>query len=287
MTAVEGASDDRVGGDRGSTAVDERDAHVAFRAAYAEHRHAEGRSYSPGDLIALPYLRRGPQAAQWAVRARTFDAFVRRVVEPHSHSLARPLTLLDVGAGNGWLCYRMAMLGHQALAFDVRADRVDGLGAGDAFISSLARPFDRVCGSFDELPLASASFDIAVFNASLHYALDLGAVIGEASRVVRSGGRIAILDSPFYRDDTEGLAMVNEKRAAAERTFGDRAGMLMALPFVEFLTSDRLERASGDDLCWRRHRVLYPIGYETRPIRAMIRGRRRPSRFDLWEGIVP
>ena len=85
----------------------------------------------------------------------------------------------------------------------------------------------------------------------------------------------------------QGFAMVEEKRAAAERTFGDRAPELMALPFIEFLTRERLERASGEDLLWHRRRVLYPLHYEARSIRAMIRGRRRPSRFDLWETTVP
>ena len=192
--------------DQGPPVVGSRGAQAAFRAAYAEHRREEGRAYESQDLLALPYLRRGPQATQWAVRARTFAAFVRRVVEPHSRTLARPLTLLDLGAGNGWLSCRMARLGHQSVALDLRTDRIDGLGAGEAFTSILARPFGRVCGSFEALPFAAASFDVAVFNASLHYALDLSGVLGEARRVDRAGGRIVILDSPFYRGDAQGFA---------------------------------------------------------------------------------
>ena len=48
----------------------------------------------------------------------------------------------------------------------------------------------------------------------------------------------------------------------------------MALPFVEFLTRERLAEASrGLSLApWRRHRVLYPLWYELRAVRAALRG---------------
>jgi hypothetical protein len=81
--------------------------------------------------------------------------------------------------------------------------------------------------------------------------------------------------------------MVAEKRASAALRFGDRADALLGLPFVEYLTRDRLREASGPGLAWRRHRVIYPLRYELRPLLARLRGQRPPSRFDLWECTVP
>lgn len=66
---------------------------------------------------------------------------------------------------------------------------------------------------------------------------------------------------------------------AAER-FGGRAEKLLGLPFIEFLTRDRLAAAS--ELDWRRDWILYPIGYELRPLKAALLRARVPSRFDLW-----
>ncbi len=127
-----------------------------------------------------------------------------------------------------------------------------------------------------------------MFNAALHYALDLRRALEEAARVVVSGGRIAILDSPFYRTAEEGGAMVAEKKAEALLRFGERADVLTAPPFVEYLTAERLEEASGGlGLRWRHHRVRYPLAYELRPLIARLRRRRPPSRFDLWETTVP
>jgi SAM-dependent methyltransferase len=262
---------------------------VRFRDEYAAHRAAEGRQYRPDQLLELPYLTDGPLARQWQVRARTFDAFVRHVLTPAAAKRRRPLDLLDLGAGNAWLCYRAALAGHRAVAVDIRLDTVDGLGAAAPYVARAARRrIQRIAASFDALPLAAASFDVVVFNAALHYAIDLTAVLAEASRVTRSGGAMAILDSPCYGAMSDGEAMVAEKHRDAQQRFGTRADALLALPFVEFLTRERLTAAScGLGLRWQRRRVRYPLWYELRPLVAWLRRRRKPSRFDLWESVAP
>jgi len=50
------------------------------------------------------------------------------------------------------------------------------------------------------------------------------------------------------------------------------------------LTPARLAEASGAlGLTWHRHRPRYPLAYRVRPWVARLRGRRPPSRFDVWE----
>ncbi len=259
-----------------------------FRAEYGAHRAAEGRTTSREELLALPYLGSGPLARQWQVRARSFDTFLGRVLGPLAAEAGRPLQLLDLGAGNGWLCYRVALAGHRAVALDLRSDGIDGLGAAGPFLEAVPTGVRRVVASFDALPLDRAGFDLGVFNAALHYALDLAAVLHEACRVIRPRGRLVILDSPFYTRAADGEAMVAEKHRAAPERFGARADVLMALPFVEYLTRQRLELASaGLGLAWHRHRVRYPLWYEARPLMSWLRGHRRPSRFDVWETRTP
>lgn len=256
-----------------------------FRRDYGAHRAAEGRGYSGEELLALPYVSHGRWAKQWAVRARTFDAFVARVVVPLRRTAGRPLRVLDLGAGNGWLSYRLAQGGDDCTAIDIRDDDVDGLGAAAALQRDA--PFACVPASFDALPVADGAADLAVFNAALHYTTDLAATLHEAVRAVRSGGEIVILDLPFYTRAADGAAMVAEKHAEAESRFGAHADTLLALPFIEYLTADRLAAASAPlGLTWRRRRVRYPLWYEMRPLLARLRGRRRPSRFDLWTARV-
>jgi SAM-dependent methyltransferase len=253
-----------------------------FRAEYARHRAAEGRGYSGDALRALPYLRSGAFARQWGIRARTFDAFVRHVLNrfgPHSD-------ILDLGAGNGWLCHRAARMGHRCVALDMRDDRVDGLGAAKEFLLEDPVLFRCVTGSFEDLPFAPESFDVTLFNASLHYAQDLRRALLEASRVTRRGGILAILDSPFYRRAADGEAMVAEKKARGGASFGAQADVLLSPDFIEYLTPERLS-AAVPELHWSHKRVRYPLWYELRPLRAWLKGERTPSRFDLWIAAKP
>jgi ubiquinone/menaquinone biosynthesis C-methylase UbiE len=221
-------------------------------------------------------------ARQWAVRARSYEAFVRHLLLPAK----RPLRILDLGAGNGWLCHRVARLGHKAVALDVREDDIDGLGAARQLLDKDPDLFTCLAASFDELPLPPDQFDITLFNASLHYATDLGRVLSEARRVTKSGGTLTILDSPFYANEQQGDAMVAEKRAQGESRFGSRAGTLLSQNFIEYLTRERLAAASPG-IFWTRRRVRYPFWYEMRPLLARLKGARPPSRFDLWTATVP
>ncbi len=253
-----------------------------FRAEYARHRAVEGRGYSGDALRTLPYLRSGTFARQWAIRARTFDAFVLHVLD----RFAPPSDILDLGAGNGWLCHRAARRGHHCIALDMRDDHVDGLGAAKEFLVEEPGLFRCVTGSFEELPFASESFDVTLFNASLHYAQDLRRALLEAIRVTRRGGILAILDSPFYRSADDGEAMVTEKKSLGKASFGAQADLLLSQDFIEYLTPERLS-AAVPALVWSRKRVRYPLWYELRPFLAWLKGGRRPSRFDLWIAAKP
>jgi SAM-dependent methyltransferase len=256
-----------------------------FRKAYAELREREGRGRA-AELPDLPYVREGPLAAQWKVRSRTFDGFITKVLAPMERTTRPvPLRVLDLGSGNGWLCYRLHQRGHSTVALDWRYDDVDGLGAASGY-AALVRPlFARVASSFEHLPFPDRFCDLVVFNASLHYTTDLRRTLAEAARVLAPGGVVAILDSPFYASEADGAAMVAEKRAGTTLPMGNARADLLAIPSIEFLSRRRLEEASqGLVTSWRRHRVLYPLRYELRPLWARLRGRRTPSRFDVWEG---
>ena len=254
-----------------------------FRREYARHRASEGRTLRGEQLKSLPYLAEGALARQWAVRARSFDTFVDRVLK--AMSSAGPIAVLDLGAGNGWLSHRVAAYGHQTIALDIRDDEVDGLGAA-ADLQVDTAPFQRVKASFDSLPFDENRFDLVVFNASLHYATDLHQVLTEAWRVTRSGGCIAVVDSPFYRCDEDGRNMIAEKHSQGFSCFGTSAEILLTQNFIEYLTAERLA-AAQPALSWTRHRVTYPLWYELRPLVAWLSGRRKPSRFDIWTARVP
>jgi len=255
-----------------------------FCREYARHRAEEGRALRGEQLRSLPYVRTGNFVRQWGIRAKSFEAFVNGVLNPIS--AAGPVDILDLGAGNGWLCNRVALLGHRAVALDIRHDDIDGLGAAADFFTKAPAAFQLVNASFDSLPFCNYCFDLVLFNASLHYAADLRDVLAEAARVTRSGGQLVILDTPFYRHERDGERMVAEKHAQGPASFGARAGVLLSESFIEYLTPERLAAALST-LSWTRHRVHYPLWYEMRPLFAWLKGKRKPSRFDVWTARVP
>ncbi|WP_260924876.1 ArsR/SmtB family transcription factor [Novosphingobium sp. 9] len=100
--------------------------------------------------------------------------------------------LLDVGTGTGRIAQLLAP----------RARRVTGLDKSPDMLR-LARarlqelPSDKlelVQGDFTDLPFAAASFDTVTFHQVLHFAQQPATVLGEAARVLRADGRIAVVD---------------------------------------------------------------------------------------------
>ena len=55
-------------------------------------------------------------------------------------------------------------------------------------------PYLRIQADGERLPFADGSFDVAFCVATLHHALDLGAMVGELARVTRRGGIVAALN---------------------------------------------------------------------------------------------
>ena len=259
----------------------ERAAHYRqFLHEYATIRRAEGRGdKDPAYYRALPFEdRTGRHRRDWRIRARSHRAFVENVLEPLEARHQRPLTILDLGAGNGWLSYRLAQRGHQPVAIDLQTNGFDGLGAHAHYDAA----FLPVQAEFDHLPFADGQFDLAIFNASLHYATAYFVVLGEVLRVLKPEGRLTILDSPVYRDGSSGAQMVREREAAFAHTYGFASN---ALACENYLTDDRLgELAAALHLRWQIIAPSYGWRWAARPWIARLLRRREPARFLIITG---
>ena len=150
-----------------------------------------------------------------------------------------PVHVLDLGAGSGWLSHRLAALGHRAVAVDAIDDEVDGLGAARHYPTDFA----SVQADFDALPFAPGQFDLVVFNGSLHYAADTAATLERAHRAARAGGALVVMDSPMFRADGDGSAMVG----AEVLRFRNQCGCANVVqPGVGYLTFARLAGIAGE-----------------------------------------
>ena len=256
----------------------ERALHFArFIEEYATVREAEGRGDDDAAYYrALPFTDlSGRHTYAWTIRAAGYRAFLKSCLQPLEQRHGRPLDLLDLGAGNGWLSYRTAQRDHRAVAVDLQVNRKDGLGAHVHYDASFA----CVQAAFHRLPFSAAQFDLVVFNAALHYADDYAAVLHEALRVLRPNGRLVILDSPLYHDPSSGKTMVKEREGFFLKRFGFRSDAVPSQHFLTFGQLDALAETLG--LTYRLVRPRYGLRWRLRPAVAWLLRRREPATFAL------
>lgn len=253
-----------------------------FMEEYEFIRAAEGRGSAHAEYyLSLPYKDiSGRNSDQWTIRACTFRAMERCILAPLAKLRERSLRILDLGAGNGWLSYRLALLGHHPIAVDLLTNDQDGLGAAKHYNTHIHPLFPRVQSDLDRLPFASSVFDLVIFNASFHYSENYERTIAEALRCTRPGGSIVIADTPWYAEEESGKRMVEEKKQHFSATYGFASDSISSL---EYLTPDRLHRLQhAFELEWRCLKPFYGVRWSLRPLRAKLEGRRTPSRFHIY-----
>ncbi|MEO8727531.1 MAG: class I SAM-dependent methyltransferase, partial [Acidobacteriaceae bacterium] len=194
------------------------------------------------------------------------------------------LKLLDLGAGNGWLSYRLSRLGHYPAAVDLLVNSMDGLGAASHYLPHLPTPFPRFRAELENLPFEDEQFDCAIFNASFHYSEDYQRTLREAMRCVRHHGTVIIADTAWYSSELAGKRMIAERKAAFHKRFGYAP---QELPRQEFLTDDRLERLERQlGVKWETHTPFYGLRWALRPVMARLRKQREPSKFRIYTAKV-
>jgi len=101
------------------------------------------------------------------------------------------LDVIDVGAGSGPITRALARLGARALGMEPSAEAVAAAAAAETAQATGAR---YAVAAAEATGLAGGSADVVVFSLSLHHVPDMGAAIAEAHRLLRSGGRLCVIE---------------------------------------------------------------------------------------------
>lgn len=133
--------------------------------------------------------------------------------------LLPPLVVADVGAGEGTLSLMLAQSAERVIAVDSSRKMVE-YGAELAERNGIANLEYRL-GDMEELPIACAEVDMVLMHQALHHALHPERAITEATRVLRPGGKIVILD------------LLKHEVEAARELYGD---VWLGFSQVELLT---------------------------------------------------
>lgn len=248
-----------------------------FVADYERIRAAEGRgSLTEEFYLALPYRDvSGRNSGQWKIRAKSYDYLIQRVLRPFPNGL-----ILDLGAGNCWMSFRLALANYRPIAVDLLTNENDGMGAAKHFQRHLSAPILRFQAELRHLPFQDGQFDAIIFNASFHYSEDYEATLREALRCLKPQGAVIISDTPWYSKQESGERMVEERHAAFKRKFGTASDSVTSL---EYLTDERLKHLEQSlSITWTIHRPWYGMKWAVRPVLAKLRGHREPSQFRIY-----
>src|SRR5437588_4442914 len=107
-------------------------------------------------------------------------------------ALLPPLTVADLGAGEGTLAQLLAKNARKVIAIDNAPKMVE-------FGRELARKhgfknLEYRLGDLEKPPIADGSVDLAFFSQALHHAIQPERALSSAYRMLRKAGRVVILD---------------------------------------------------------------------------------------------
>jgi ubiquinone/menaquinone biosynthesis C-methylase UbiE len=180
-------------------------------------------------------------AAHWNRRAAGFDSDFGHSIRTAAERAAwdrilglvlggrAPLDALDVGCGTGFLSLELAGRGHRVTGIDF-APQMLAEAQRKAAAQGLAVRFEE--GDAEALRFSDESFDLVITRHVLWTLPHPEAAIDEWIRVLRPGGRLAIIDSQFDPSVLE-LSPQNARSSTEYAAIGDRLPFLGGRPQQE------------------------------------------------------
>jgi 2-polyprenyl-3-methyl-5-hydroxy-6-metoxy-1,4-benzoquinol methylase len=178
-----------------TTATDTRqysaNAKSAFEDLYLTVRDKEGRLYNDEEVALLPDIDSGhPYYQEWQMRKRSSSRLLAYLQKKN-----KPLIILEIGCGNGWLSAKLAGL---------KDASVTGIDANQPEIEQARRVFNNpavnfIYGNFNAETFGEhLRFDVIVFAASFQYFASAKVILQEAMQLLNLEGEIHIMDTHFY-----------------------------------------------------------------------------------------
>lgn len=190
-------------------------------------------------------------AAHWDRRAAHFDQdFGHSIATPAERAAwdrimalvdggRGPFEALDVGCGTGFLSLELAARGHRVTGIDLAPAMLDA-ARRKAKEAGFAIRFEQ--GDAEQVPFASASFDLAISRHVLWTLPHPEAAIDDWIRVLRPGGRLVVIDGAQYDVAAAPPRQENARSSAEYAAIGDK------LPFYDGRPQSEIEallRAKG------------------------------------------
>jgi ubiquinone/menaquinone biosynthesis C-methylase UbiE/DNA-binding HxlR family transcriptional regulator len=111
--------------------------------------------------------------------------------------LMPPMTIADLGAGEGSFALLLAQRAKRVIAVDNSAKMIE-VGQEQALKNGVKNIEFRL-GDMEEAPIRSGAVELVFFSQSLHHALHPDRAVAEAWRILAPGGRVVVLDLVQHR----------------------------------------------------------------------------------------
>jgi len=210
-----------------------------------------------GSALDLPYV----PSRYWRPKARSLEALLRILGPAGGRKVA------DVGAGTGWLSYRLAEAGFRPYAIDVLVDPEIGLGAAAAY-DATRYGFERAIATLTRWPFRTESLDVAVCNASLHYLADVMPAIAEARRTLRPDGIFIVMNDPVHSDRRSAVRAAHDFQ---DRMRAEGGSGRLVDGHRHFVASDFEAALRSEFTRVTRHDPDYGIGFRvTRAVKSLV-----------------
>ena len=174
-----------------------------FEKSYIGLREKEGRVYSDAVVQSLPDVPAAhPKKNEWDLRKISLLKLIAHL-KKHGHTKS----LLEVGCGNGWLSH--------SLAINLPA-HVCALDINEIELRQGARVFQCpdlifVYADIFTVDFRDHQFDTIILASSIQYFSDLPRLLRRLLEMVAPGGKIYLLDSPWYTANTVTAARERSK----------------------------------------------------------------------------
>ena len=126
---------------------------------------------------------------QWDVMRKSFYGDEIREAVLNAVSVNPADTVLDIGAGTGFLTEAAAKIASKVIALDFSR----GMGY-EAIAKMGRRNVEFRVGNVESMPLQASSVDVVIGNMVLHHCPHPKVAFSEMSRVLKPNGRVAISD---------------------------------------------------------------------------------------------
>jgi SAM-dependent methyltransferase len=197
--------------------LDSPHADEALEEMYIAIREKEGRTYNDKQVAQLPDIdTKHYYYKEWKKRQRSSQRLIA-----YLQAMQRPLTILEIGCGNGWLANKLAKIPHA---------KVTGLDTNRFEIEQARRVFNKpnlqfIHKGFNKDTFdGKVKFDVIIFAASLQYFSSVRNVMADAFALLKPDGKVHVLDTPLYHNDQVEASALRCQKYYIDMGFPEMAG---------------------------------------------------------------